>query len=333
MIDRRSRPSFDPRGSTTDRSVIERDEPLDAQLGRLSRSASRTDRPWGRPWRASASTEADSPPAIPRQPGAPHVLQSDPRRDAEAIRPARRRLRRSRPGPGDRPGSGDATPPDSIATGSRAADRGSKTERAHLFSRTGQRWKPIVSDPEGRTRGNDERGPRPFPGKRDTHRAGAPRISDRILRKGIDVWYRHWGLVRHPFDDAESPYVSLPSHDEAIYRLVYSIEQGHRQVVFTAAAGPGQDGRASAGDRRDTKSLAAGGPGPADARRIGVPRPDRRTAGASRGPGYGAGFDMAGDWPALRVLSLEGVQVILAIDDWNDPPRSSGGTRPQPVRS
>ena len=56
----------------------------------------------------------------------------------------------------------------------------------------------------------------------------------------IDVWYRHWGLSRHPFDDVDSPYVPLPSHDEALYRLVYAIEQGHRQVIFQAEAGLGK---------------------------------------------------------------------------------------------
>ena len=54
------------------------------------------------------------------------------------------------------------------------------------------------------------------------------------------MWYRHWGLSRPPFDEASSPYVSLPSHDEATYRLVDSIEQGHRQVILQAEAGMGK---------------------------------------------------------------------------------------------
>ena len=30
------------------------------------------------------------------------------------------------------------------------------------------------------------------------------------------VWMPHWGLSRDPFAETDSPYVSLPSHDEAV---------------------------------------------------------------------------------------------------------------------
>ena len=32
------------------------------------------------------------------------------------------------------------------------------------------------------------------------------------------MWMPHWGLSRDPFAELESPYVSLPSHDEAVAR-------------------------------------------------------------------------------------------------------------------
>jgi type II secretory pathway predicted ATPase ExeA len=54
------------------------------------------------------------------------------------------------------------------------------------------------------------------------------------------VWLRHWGLARDPFGEANSPYVSLPSHDEAVARLVYSIERAERFVAFFAGAGLGK---------------------------------------------------------------------------------------------
>jgi general secretion pathway protein A len=54
------------------------------------------------------------------------------------------------------------------------------------------------------------------------------------------VWLQHWGLDRNPFGSANSPYVSLPSHDEAVARLVYSIERAERFVAFFADAGLGK---------------------------------------------------------------------------------------------
>jgi type II secretory pathway predicted ATPase ExeA len=130
----------------------------------------------------------------------------------------------------------------------------------------------------------------------------------------IDVWYRHWGLSRHPFDDAASPYIPLPSHDEALYRLVYSIEQGQRRAIFRAEAGLGKTTvlkRAIA----ETRSPQ---------RRAVLVRP---TCGGLTLPGLIAGrlghpvgreSSPEAAWRAmiraLRIASLQGFQVILAID-------------------
>jgi type II secretory pathway predicted ATPase ExeA len=54
------------------------------------------------------------------------------------------------------------------------------------------------------------------------------------------VWLRHWGLAREPFGGPNPPYVSLPSHDEAVARLVYSIERAERRVGVFAEAGLGK---------------------------------------------------------------------------------------------
>jgi general secretion pathway protein A len=54
------------------------------------------------------------------------------------------------------------------------------------------------------------------------------------------VWLRHWGLACDPFLGTNSPYVSLPSHDEAVARLVYSIERGERFITLFAEAGLGK---------------------------------------------------------------------------------------------
>ena len=50
----------------------------------------------------------------------------------------------------------------------------------------------------------------------------------------------HWGLSRDPFAEFDSPYVSLPSHDEAVARLVFAVETAQRRAVFAAPAGLGK---------------------------------------------------------------------------------------------
>ncbi len=54
------------------------------------------------------------------------------------------------------------------------------------------------------------------------------------------MWMPHWGLTRDPFADAASPYVSLPSHNEAVARLVFAVETMQRRAVFEAPAGLGK---------------------------------------------------------------------------------------------
>ncbi len=135
------------------------------------------------------------------------------------------------------------------------------------------------------------------------------------------MWYRHWGLSRHPFDNTDSPYIPLPSHDEALYRLVYSIEQGHHLVIFRAEAGLGKTTvlrRAIAETRSSRREMVLVRP-----TAVGLEVPDqiverlglsgRRESG--RAPMWQAMIR------AFRVASLEGFQVILAIDD-----ESEGGT-------
>ena len=45
---------------------------------------------------------------------------------------------------------------------------------------------------------------------------------------------------RDPFAETESPYVSLPSHDEAVARLVFAIETAQRRAVLAAPGGLGK---------------------------------------------------------------------------------------------
>ena len=54
------------------------------------------------------------------------------------------------------------------------------------------------------------------------------------------MWKSHWGFEREPFAESGSPYVSLPSHDEAVARLAHAIESGERRAWLTAEAGLGK---------------------------------------------------------------------------------------------
>ena len=130
------------------------------------------------------------------------------------------------------------------------------------------------------------------------------------------MWYGHWGLDRDPFDDHDTPYVSLPSHDEALLRLVYSIEQGRRDVVFSAAAGLGKTvvlHRALAESRTPGRRVALI-QAPSDGGLILGKVVERLGQPLCREAGLPA------IWQALerafRVAALQGLQIILALDHW-----------------
>jgi type II secretory pathway predicted ATPase ExeA len=132
------------------------------------------------------------------------------------------------------------------------------------------------------------------------------------------VWLRHWGLERDPFLGIRSPYVSLPSHDEAVSRLVYSIERGHRLTTFFAEAGLGKTTvvRKALAETRDPRR-----------RTILVHTPsDGQELLSLLADGLGAGFDRGarchGAWRGLarsmRSASLEGTQVVFVVDGWDE---------------
>jgi MSHA biogenesis protein MshM len=132
------------------------------------------------------------------------------------------------------------------------------------------------------------------------------------------VWMSHWGLLRDPFAEIASPYVSLPSHNEAVAQLVFAVETSQRRAILGAPAGLGK----TAVMRRVFSEVL--NPGrrlvavscPRDgtllfallAERLGqrvAPEPSRLAA-----------------WRALergvRLASLQGFQVVLIIDDCDD---------------
>ena len=134
----------------------------------------------------------------------------------------------------------------------------------------------------------------------------------------------HWGLEQNPFTGRDSTYVSLPSHDEAVARLVYAIESSQPRAILVAPAGSGKSAVLRQAFRQarspHRRLVSVNDPGNGDlllailAERLGRPpgrEPSRLIA-----------------WRALerslRVFSLEGVQVVLAIDDCNRTPGAAG---------
>jgi type II secretory pathway predicted ATPase ExeA len=127
----------------------------------------------------------------------------------------------------------------------------------------------------------------------------------------------YWGLQKNPFAELDSPYVALPSHDEAVARLTHGIESLLPRVALIAPAGLGksvvlrQAFRQVRDPVRRLVTLSARS-GASDwvatlAERLGQrlgPEPDRLLA-----------------WRALeralRVTSLNGFQVVIAMEDSN----------------
>jgi hypothetical protein len=128
------------------------------------------------------------------------------------------------------------------------------------------------------------------------------------------VWQRHWGLAGDPFDGIESPYVPLPSHDEALSRLTYAIERAEPRVLFRAEAGLGKSTvlrRAIAETRSPGRRFAV----------IHSPGDRSRLIGglAQR---LGESARRSANWEvlarAIRVAGLDGFHVVLAIDGWDE---------------
>jgi type II secretory pathway predicted ATPase ExeA len=133
------------------------------------------------------------------------------------------------------------------------------------------------------------------------------------------VWMSHWGLLRDPFAGSDSPYVSLPSHDEAVARLLFSVETSQRWAILAGPAGLGKSTvlrkvlLESQSPRRRFASIVC----PPDGELL------LSKLAECLGQRVGRAPSRVGAWRALergvRLASLEGCQLVLAIDDCNDP--------------
>jgi type II secretory pathway predicted ATPase ExeA len=129
------------------------------------------------------------------------------------------------------------------------------------------------------------------------------------------MWMRHWGLEGDPFADLGSPYVSLPSHDEAIARLAYAVQTGQPRVVVRGSPGLGKTTvlRQAISQVRSPRRRIVVVSEPLDDAILWSQLAEGLGVQVGREPSSGQA------WKALeraaRVLCLEGFQVVVAIDD------------------
>jgi general secretion pathway protein A len=136
--------------------------------------------------------------------------------------------------------------------------------------------------------------------------------------EGLLVWINHWGFARDPFADPERPYVSLPSHDEAVARLIHTIETSRRLVVFNASAGLGKTTvlRKVLAETRNPRRVFASIACPSDGTVLFTRLAEQL------GNRLGRESDRLKSWMALdrsiRAASLQGIHVVLVIDNCHD---------------
>jgi type II secretory pathway predicted ATPase ExeA len=129
------------------------------------------------------------------------------------------------------------------------------------------------------------------------------------------VWIDHWGFARDPFAELGSTYVPLPSHDEAVARLVHTIESFRRMIVFSAPAGLGKTTvlRKALAETKNPRRTFASVACPPDGVLLFTMLAERL------GNRLGLESDRLRSWRALdrsiRAASLQGTHVVLVIDD------------------
>jgi len=129
------------------------------------------------------------------------------------------------------------------------------------------------------------------------------------------MWMSHWGLSRDPFAEIASPYVSLPSHDEAVARIAIAVETVQRRVIFGAAAGLGKTAvmRRVFCEVHSSRRRFASVSCPQDGTLLFILLAEQLGQRVSREPSRLLA------WRALergiRLASLEGDQVVVIIDD------------------
>ena len=142
-------------------------------------------------------------------------------------------------------------------------------------------------------------------------------------------WTEHWGLTRDPFAEDGGSYVPVPGHEEAVARLVHTIEAGHRLALLTAPAGMGKTLvlRRALGEARDPGRRLALATSPIDGAQLYC------TAGRQAGRRGCSPANKGAAWLALdreiRACGLQGFHVVLAVDELPDDDGGRRGGRPR----
>ncbi len=126
----------------------------------------------------------------------------------------------------------------------------------------------------------------------------------------------HWELSRDPFGEADSPYVPLPRHEEAVARLLHTVDSGGRLAILDASAGLGKTrvlGQSLALARKPSRRIALA-KNPLDGEDLATRLAEKLGVRPPRGAGR------AGAWRALergiRLCSVQGLSVVLAVDGY-----------------
>jgi hypothetical protein len=132
------------------------------------------------------------------------------------------------------------------------------------------------------------------------------------------MWMRYWGLAKDPFAGLDTPYVPTTSHDEAVARLVHTIETAQTRAVLMAAAGLGKTTvlrQALAATSTPMRRFAT----------VSCPSDGTLLFGLlAEGLGERIGREPSrlGAWRALeraiRLAALQGFHVVLAIDSCDE---------------
>lgn len=132
------------------------------------------------------------------------------------------------------------------------------------------------------------------------------------------MWKRYWKLSCDPFDPRTSPFVPLEAHQEAVARLVETIESGRKLAILQEKEGMGKS-RVLAQALREARNpwrrvVRASSPvdGASLFAELAESLGSRAPVGASRGVAWKHLSE------ALRLCRWQRLQVILAIDDCQD---------------
>jgi MSHA biogenesis protein MshM len=129
------------------------------------------------------------------------------------------------------------------------------------------------------------------------------------------MWELHWKLSRDPFAESDAQFVSTPTHSETVARLVHAIATSQRSAVLRAPAGLGKTmvlTQVIAEARRLARRVAVAG-SPVSGSSL--------WADLAEGLGLRVPLDASRSraWrrlsDAVRLCSLQGQPVVLAIDD------------------